>query len=128
MQARRASVTLDESSHDMLSRTGNGSAYLSELIRQRWREWQSAIAFLRANGWEPVDIGVACTRLNGVYDVPVGTRLDQFRRSLGKNMVAGQLEADAMAVVAAEWWTGNRELREQLTATEAEPVGKRRKK
>ena len=51
MRKKRINITVSVEVHSILSSTGNGSAYVDWVIRERWERWHRALMTLEDAGW-----------------------------------------------------------------------------
>jgi len=135
----RRNITLDDDVDALLRQTGNASAYISRVVRERWRAWRDALDVLRSAGWEPHEIMAACYQLNGYRFIgrqemaarlsATGVRNEVYARwrvkpnywsELITNVLEHDVEAVALMAVAAEYWSGNEAARNAIGADDAD--------
>lgn len=129
VRARRV-MSLPDDVDALLDRVGNASEYISRIVTDRWELWLTALNRLVANGWTSNELLAACEALNGHWltdraDRPVLVAAElreaqQQRRLCEKWNVspkrwsgrvglvrASDQMADALVVLAHEFWSGN---------------------
>ena len=112
---------------------GSRARYVSQVLRERWGAWQSALRVLRQAGWMRPEMYAACDALNGVWmtddvgyeSLGPGMALELYdserlNRIAEKHQVDPRVwearytqirESEALAralrAVVTEWWAGN---------------------
>lgn len=120
---KRTHVRLEERSAALLEQTENKSAYIGEVVQQRWRAAQQALAWLRDEGWSPSHLRMAMDLLSTSWEQGIGG-CDATAPRSALRVGMGWLDEDAqeidervcraLCLLAGEWWAGNAALRLQL--------------
>jgi hypothetical protein len=127
MAVKRVTISLDESTADILARVGSPSGYLSDVILQRYREWQGALALLIDADFSGAELQLAMDRLIGVQESPAHARMHVAERALAPEPLAAA-ELSALVTLAMEYWSGNQAMREAISRLPAAaPAAPRRK-
>lgn len=131
MPRQRLYLTLDPSTHSLLTSTGNASRYVDQVVTERRQSWQTALSELQAAGWRAAEIKCACSILNGYWMLGGDSRGPQAialelhdGQALNGTATYWEIEparwAELVEAVAASWplalavstvvrefWTGN---------------------
>lgn len=147
MAKKRYSLALSPEAYACLSRSVSGknsvSAYLDQVILERWAAWQRALAALSAAGWSRLDVWHGCCALAGAFvsgyptheivrselrihwaatnarDEREAPALEpQLLEPLERGDEAAELLCGALALVAREFWADNPALLARLEAPE----------
>lgn len=127
----RKHIRLEERSAALLEQTGNISSYLSEIIEQRWRAAQQALAWLRDEGWTPAQIRRAMEVLGTTWEQGLGgCDAEQPQQALlaqwpGDERI-DERACRALCLLAGEWWASNGALRLQMSDVPARPPMRKR--
>ena len=114
----------------MLRSTGNASAYIERVVRDRWHDWQYGLVLLQHVGWSRSEIAAAADLLNGTLinrtlaatvtvpsEIGAPERVDWAvkKHGLSKARWLKRIEqcrreeviAHALVAVVREFWTHN---------------------
>lgn len=70
MTKKTRNLTLDSDIDAILARSGNASAYVQRLTRDRTMEWRVGLSTLSTHGWTADEIRAACEVCQGILTLP----------------------------------------------------------
>lgn len=139
MEKQKLTLNMDPGIVDLLHKAAGErgvSDYITDLVDERWRDWQDGLEHLRTVGWADAELLAACDALNGklisarhdlgpqlaatMEDAAIIDGIakkynvgDRWRDRCGE-VRASDATARSLLAVVREWWTGNDVVRSQV--------------
>lgn len=118
MTSKRLTLSIDEEAAALLDGVGVRGRYVSDLVTQRWRTCQQALAWLHEEGIELATVRACVVALSGVWELGLGGGdTTPCRAALADLPLDGGVDdrtCRALCAVAAEYWSYHAGLRRRL--------------
>lgn len=121
---KQKTLTLDESTAELLDRQANIGRYLDAIVQRSWGRCSAALNILLLNGWSSAEIMEAATSLNSTWEGienPADHSATMSRSkpgisaerwsTLASEVAFNPVVAFALDILASEYWSCNTHLR-----------------